>query len=100
MEDINKYELTQEKQDIILAKLKEKIKNYSCDVCGNNNWEAVKHIANIPLTNELAIRLGGQILPLFTIACTNCGHTRFFNLGILKLVDELTKDKKGKEDPK
>jgi hypothetical protein len=94
MEEIDKNKLAKELLEILVAKLREKIQNYRCEVCANTHWQAIEFVSPIPLSNGLNINLGGQILPLFPIACTNCGNTHFFNLGILGLIDAF---KVGKE---
>lgn len=95
MED-NNEQINEEERGLISKKLEEKIKNYSCVMCGTNDWNLEPFIAPISLSNDISLKLGGQVLPLAPITCVNCGNTHFFNLVTLGLVDKIGK-KKGEE---
>lgn len=95
MEDKKKNQISDEELALIGTKLNEKIKNFNCVMCGEKNWTLEPFIAPITLSNDFSIKLGGQMLPLVSITCTNCGNTHFFNLVTLGIADKITEKKGG-----
>jgi len=92
-----KNRFTVKQQQIIGDAIKKKLKNYKCVLCENTNWNLEPFMVNISVTSNLASRLGGEILPLVPITCTNCGNTHFLNLvtlGLLDIVKEGMEEKK------
>lgn len=60
--------------------LNEKWKSKVCPMCGGNAWTYDDSLCT-PLTlgTNNSINLGGKILPLVPVTCTNCGNTVFIN---------------------
>lgn len=94
MDNINKQKISDEEHQLIAKKLEEKIKNYFCTICTEKNWNLEPFIVPLSLSNDISVRLGGQVLPLVAITCANCGNTHFFNLVTLGLLDKI-KTKEG-----
>lgn len=73
----------------IIAAIREKTANFDfrCPVCNHNTWHVPQDYTYLPLRKDFAggIRLGGPILPLVPLVCTNCGNTHLLNLKVLGL---------------
>ncbi len=94
MSNIKDDNISDKQRELIGNKLNEKIKNLNCVMCGQQNWNMEPFIVPVPVSSDFSVKLGGQVLPLVSITCTNCGNTHFFNLAMLGLIDEI-KNKKG-----
>lgn len=98
MEDTKDQQISERLRDLISKKLGEKIKNYSCVMCGTKSWNLEPYIVPLLLSKDISVRLGGQALPLVPLTCNNCGNTHFFNLVILGLSEEIVEKKGGKDE--
>jgi DNA-directed RNA polymerase subunit RPC12/RpoP len=52
--------------------------NLVCPSCKHKEWSIVGHVV-IPLIYGDGAYIGPQAYPQIMVACTNCGHTMFFN---------------------
>ena len=91
----NKNYFSQEKQEKTIKWIEDKWKHKECEVCKHNNW-IIQDFLSVPPRFEGSISIGGNISPNVTLICKNCGNTKFFNAGIIGLLDS----KKGEEDAK
>lgn len=75
--------------------INEKWTNKVCPMCGGNNWTYDATMAT-PLTigPGKTINLGGKILPLVPVTCSNCGNTIFVNALVAKAFIDDGDDKK------
>lgn len=74
--------LTQEQISTVLAKLNEyKDNRRPCSICGNNEWVLSDILFEIREFNGGNLTIGGEavLMPLMTVSCKRCGHTRFIN---------------------
>lgn len=69
--------------------LNEKWSTKVCPMCGCNAW-TYDDILCTPLTlgPNNSINLGGKIMPLVPVTCTNCGNTIFINALVAKAYEE------------
>lgn len=69
--------------------LNEKWSSKVCPMCGGNNWTYDDNIYT-PLTLGInkSINLGGRILPLVAVTCSNCGNTIFVNSLVANAYDK------------
>lgn len=57
-----------------------------CPICAKNSWHIAEEVLEIRPYSSGNMVLGGNIYPYFTVTCTNCGHTYFFNAALAKAV--------------
>lgn len=50
-----------------------------CPMCGHKSWTVHDTTFEIREFNEGNMVLGGPVIPVVTIMCTNCGNTLFVN---------------------
>jgi predicted nucleic-acid-binding Zn-ribbon protein len=60
----------------------------ACPSCGSTNWAYDDRIFEIReyTGGGLVVGSGASIAPYLTIACQNCGYTRFFNVIVAGLM--------------
>ena len=83
---------------VLLARLREKNVPKACPLCGVSNWIMTDSFVPVTVSKKVDIvQMGGegQVLPMVTLVCGNCGNTVFFNLKRLGLVDEAVKEGSG-----
>ena len=92
--------LTKEQTDLIISKLNNfKDKRQPCSVCGGCQWIINDTIFEVREFNMGDMVIGGAnsaVMPMVSISCVNCGHTRFLSaikLGVINPQDEQKKDK-------
>lgn len=81
-------QLTDAQRAIINEKLS-KVKNATCDSCGENRWTVSDRIFELREFNEGNLVIGGPnsvILPVISVNCTNCGKVAFYNALMLGLI--------------
>ncbi len=88
--------ITDEQRNQILKKLDERINNYSCVLCGQNQWNLEPFVVPLSVSSGFSIKIGGQMLPLTAMTCSNCGNTHFFNLVTLGLKGIFNKEREDK----
>lgn len=92
------------KQEVIAriaAALQEKTGGqHPCQICGKRQWAFSGEFVAMPASNNpLHIHIGGPVLPLMPIVCTNCGNTSFINLLVLGFKDSLNDLQIDKDEP-
>ena len=51
----------------------------ACQVCGANTWNVEPQLAELRFLNLDGFIVGGPVLPLIVVTCSNCGNTVFIN---------------------
>lgn len=76
-----------EKDDVI-KKLTEKRAVLPCSRCGCNSFTVLDGYSKIMLDEEIdgSLRLGGPMVPVTAVVCTNCGAITMHALGALGLL--------------
>src|ERR1039457_1309342 len=77
---------TQEISDRILGRLKEKIPNAKCPMCGSANWKLNGPFSPIVLQEEFAhYNVVGKLtlVPCVALGCQVCGDTHLMNLLVI-----------------
>jgi hypothetical protein len=77
-------ELTEKDKQRIIRWLQEKCGSMRCTCCGMPNWEILP-AASLPIGVDLhSMRFFySQGIPQVGVVCTNCGHTLYFNPGVM-----------------
>lgn len=77
-------QLTEIDKQRVVDWLQTKCGNMRCTCCGFPNWEIIP-LATIPIGVDLHTTrfFYSQGIPQVGVACTYCGHTLFFNTGIM-----------------
>jgi len=88
--------ITEEQTQIILNRLREKGVGVLCTAChGRRTVPVDGFFAPFLVQNsEKALEIfgGKNMFPLFAMVCPNCGHTDFYSLGILGVMDMFAKE--------
>ncbi len=72
--------LNEEQQRKALDHLNTKWKGLrNCQICGDTNWNVHPELYEMRQFNEGNMVLGGPLIPLLVIECTNCGNTISIN---------------------
>jgi hypothetical protein len=59
-----------------------------CNVCNQTKWVVVEQYVVMPVVNDpTAIVLGGNVMSLTPVVCSNCGNTHLINLRVLGFSD-------------
>ena len=76
-------------RDKLLKTINEKRKKKNCPMCGNNDWTIDNNMrAMVGIDENKSIQLGGQIIPVVTITCRECGNTILVNPLIINCTEE------------
>jgi hypothetical protein len=77
-------ELSQADRDKIADWLNQKCGQMRCTCCGYGRWEIVP-MATLPIVIDLHSTrfFYSQGVPQIGVLCANCGHTLFFNPGVI-----------------
>lgn len=80
-------DITKEK---IIQKLNEKNAVHPCARCGSHSFTVLDGFSKIMLDEKIdgSIRIGGPMVPVAIIACTNCGALTMHALGALGLLEK------------
>ena len=63
----------------------------TCPICGSNNWTVAPDPQQLMRFAGGSLVVGGAVIPVVAVTCTNCGYTRLFNplvLGALEATEE------------
>jgi hypothetical protein len=63
----------------ILQFLTEKWGDKNCSMCSKGPWEVQKKIFQLSEFHEGNLVVGGLLIPVIPVTCTNCGHTVLVN---------------------
>lgn len=81
------YQLTKEQLEKAISWLESKKKNLQCEVCGKSEWQFYDSlVAQLHISGD-SISIPGELIPQFSIICTNCGNTKFFDAIMCGIVD-------------
>lgn len=73
--------------DKIKKVLVEKWGNKSCPMCNNNNWNIQDRCFQLMQYNKGSMVVGGPVIPIIPVTCTNCGNTVLVNAIVNKLIE-------------
>ncbi len=71
----------------VIEHLKAKWSGRPCPMCGVGNWNVQDSTYQLLEFNEGGLVIGGPVIPVIPIVCSNCGNTLLVNAitaGILK----------------
>jgi len=86
--------LNQEQRDLVLKKIESFISK-SCFSCDSKEWILNETLFELREFQGGNLILGeGGVFPVFTITCSKCGHTNFFNAITLGVVNKKNDEKK------
>ena len=88
MDNNKKDYFSQEKQEKAQKWLNEKWKNRVCEICGHNDWIILDFLSNEIRYEGGSLTIGGKIAPNVSVVCKHCGNTKFFNAGIIGLLNQ------------
>ena len=80
-------------QPQVIDFLNEKWKGKGCPMCGRRSLSLSENIFEIREFNDGNFVVGGQIIPLIPITCSNCGHTIFVNAIVVGAVERNNGEK-------
>ena len=71
-----------------LNEINKKWINKKCALCGHNNWMVDDTMVSPMTVGENGdIQLGGRIMPLIAVTCTNCGNVILVNPLVVGAID-------------
>lgn len=68
----------------LLSHLKVKWASRPCPMCGSGPWNVQDSIFQLLEYSEGGISIGGPVIPVIPVACTNCGNTVLVNAIVSK----------------
>lgn len=75
-------------QQRIISAIQARAPQASCPFCHRGPFTLVDRYLSLSLSETAgAVVLGGSVLPIVSLVCSNCGHTQMFNLIVLGLAD-------------
>lgn len=81
----------------IIAELEKRGAKLPCSRCGHREFALLDDFARIDQQKNFSnVSLGGPAIPCAMVACRNCGNVNLHALGVLGMMDEVTKT----ENPK
>lgn len=63
----------------VIAFLSEKWGSRDCPMCGKGPWEVQDRVFQLTEFHQGNIVIGGPLVPVIPVTCTNCGHTVLVN---------------------
>ena len=66
----------------------------SCPMCGANSWNISEKTYELREFKEGPLVVGGSIVPIILVTCTNCGNSVFVNAIVANIVKPEKGDKK------
>lgn len=63
----------------VLAHLNSKWRGKACPMCGVGNWNVQDSIYQLIEFSEGGLVIGGPIIPVIPVVCTNCGNIQLVN---------------------
>lgn len=63
-----------------------------CDICGSNNWFYSEDITTPIVLQNQSINLGGNSYPQLMAICMGCGNTKYFNVGIMNILEDVSEN--------
>lgn len=74
----------------VIEHLKEKWKGRSCQMCGVGNWNVQDTAYEVRQFSQGGLVVGGPVIPVVPVVCTNCGNTVLVNAIIAKAIEPPT----------
>ena len=75
--------LTDRQKNSIIENLKGKVKG-GCPLCGARNWNMADELCAVPATSlGGGMAIGGPMIPMIQVICTNCGFVAHHAVGAL-----------------
>ncbi len=53
--------------------------NKVCPICGKRNWSVSPDVHQLLKFSGGTLVIGGSVIPIVSVTCTNCGYTLMFN---------------------
>ena len=73
--------LSNEMRNEIMSALDSRLKEAACQLCRKNSWTLADGFVPLGLQEDFStFQVGGPVLPLVALVCSNCGNTCFINL--------------------
>lgn len=63
----------------VIEHLKQKWQGKPCPMCGHGNWKVQDSTYQLIEFNEGRFVLGGSVIPIVPVTCSNCGNTVLIN---------------------
>lgn len=70
----------------LIALLGAKWAGRACPMCLVGNWSVGEHIFELREFHGGSLSVGGPVLPVVPVVCTNCGHTVLLNAVIAQVL--------------
>jgi len=83
----------------LLRFLQERWGGRACPVCGKGPWQANDRIFQLTEFNQGNLVLGGPIVPVIPVTCSNCGNTVLVNAIIARALKPPDAASKPEEKP-
>ena len=68
----------------LLSHLRVKWVNRPCPMCGGGPWQVQDSIFQLLEYSDGGLTIGGPVIPVVPVACTNCGNTVLVNAIVSK----------------
>ncbi len=81
----------------VIQFLTEKWGNRDCPMCGKGPWEVQEKAFQLSEFHHGNLVVGGPLIPVIPVTCTNCGHTALVNAiiaGAISPEPQVSGDKK------
>lgn len=86
-------ELNQSQRDAVRDKLNAKFDDQNipdCEMCKNDAWAIDPYILELREFFRGGVFVGSPVIPLVSMHCTKCGHTKLFNAILLDVINQNT----------
>lgn len=77
-----------------IARLNQKWGNRPCPMCGVSKWSVQESTFQLMEFSESGLVVGGPVIPVVPITCTNCGNTVLVNAILAEVVKVPQPEKK------
>ena len=72
----------------LLEEINKRWTNKNCPMCSHNNWNVdVNLVTPLKIADKGGVELGGRVMPLIAVTCTNCGNVLFVNPLVIQCVE-------------
>ncbi len=79
----------------VISFLSEKWGNRDCPMCGKGPWEVQDKAFQLSEFHQGNLVIGGPLIPVIPVTCTNCGNTVLVNAIISGAIDPEAKAQEG-----
>lgn len=88
--------MTPAETQALISFIKEKWKSQKCPYCQEDNWNVSDSVFQLTKYANGNMIIGGPVLPVIPIICTNCGNTTMINALISKTIQPSEAKQKDK----